>query len=196
MALIKDQYLAMLKALLPGGLAWTRKVGSNLSNLLEAFAQEFERLDGRAELLINESDIRTTSELLPDWERVAGLPDACTDLAASQDARRQNLVTKISGRRANDKQYYIDMATQLGYSITIEELITPYETGHLLNGVEITAAEWVFVWRINAPVDTAVWARAGSAVAGDPIRTWGDELIECVINNLKPAHTHVLFAYA
>ena len=40
-------------------------------------------------MLIDESDPRSTLEMLNDWERAFGLPDSCTD-AADTLAERQN----------------------------------------------------------------------------------------------------------
>ena len=54
---------------------------------------------------------------------------------------------------------------------------------------------WQFVWQVNAPEASIVEFDAGRSSAGEPLRSWGNELLECVINRLKPAHTYVLFAY-
>ena len=35
----------------------------------------------------------------------------------------------------------------------------------------------------------------GQARAGDKIRTWGNEILECAILSVNPAHLTVLFAY-
>lgn len=62
----------MLRALLPPGRLSTALDGI-LSAFLASSAEELERVDGRGQDLINESDPRTCSELLPDYERVFGL---------------------------------------------------------------------------------------------------------------------------
>lgn len=197
MGVSKEQYRSQLTVLLPSGKAWQGESQSVLNDFLLAIATEFERLDLRAELLRDEADIRATNELLTDWERVAGLPDGCTTLANTNEERRINLTIKMAGERLMTPAFYVAVVARLGYTVTIDEgKDIPYESGHLFNGVEITAGEWVYVWRVNSPATTVKWARAGSMVSGDVIRSWGNEILECVINRLKPAHTHVLFSYA
>ena len=70
-------YLRMLQHLLPQGQAWTRAPGAVLTAVLQASADELERLDMAMRLLLME--ILPTSAIagLEDWERVLGLPDAC-----------------------------------------------------------------------------------------------------------------------
>jgi uncharacterized protein YmfQ (DUF2313 family) len=77
MALNAKAYLQQLQALLPRGLAWPRAVDAHLTKLLSAFSLEFARVDQRVDDLLDEADPRSTLELLPEWERMAGLPDPC-----------------------------------------------------------------------------------------------------------------------
>ncbi len=196
MGVIAEQYQQQLVALLPRGVLWEIVPQSFIDELLRALTLEFERVHLRAQLLIDEADVRTTNELLTDWERVTGLPDACTTLASTLEDRRNNLTIKLHSDKNQHTSFYINVAARLGYVITITEgKNIPYELNHLFNGVQITVAEWIFVWRVTAPATTVKWARAGSAVAGEPIQTWGNTTLECIINRLKPAHTHVLFSY-
>jgi uncharacterized protein YmfQ (DUF2313 family) len=37
--------------------------------------------------------------------------------------------------------------------------------------------------------------RAGQSVAGEALCTWGDSILECIINQRKPAHAVALVAY-
>ena len=70
-------YLSQLIGLLPPGDALAREPGSFLERLLSVPAAELARVDGRVEALITESDPARTTEMLVDWERALGLPDAC-----------------------------------------------------------------------------------------------------------------------
>jgi uncharacterized protein YmfQ (DUF2313 family) len=80
MALTDTDYLRQLQALLPPGPAWPKNDDATLTRLFGALASELARVDGRAWQLLEEADPRTTAELFLDWERVAGLPDACAAL--------------------------------------------------------------------------------------------------------------------
>ena len=33
------------------------------------------------------------------------------------------------------------------------------------------------------------------SVAGEPLRSWGNNLLECTMERIKPAHTVLIFAY-
>ena len=70
-----DDYVDALAALLPTGPAWPREYDSTLDGAARRpVAQIWGDVDGRAaDLLEIESDPRTTTELLPDWEAAYGL---------------------------------------------------------------------------------------------------------------------------
>lgn len=186
-------YLTQLQALLPQGAAWPREAQATLTLLLQAVADELARADGRADALINEADPRTTAELLADWELVAGLPEPCITAAQTIAERRAALVNKLTNRGGQDRAFYIALALALGYEVTITEF-RPFVAGSSA-GDELTNGDWIFTWRVNAPEETVRAFTAGSGAAGEALRSWGNELLECVIGRLKPAHTIVQFAY-
>lgn len=196
MARTADQYREQLKALLPPGKAWTREPGTTFEDLLDGMAQEWARLDGRGEELIIEALPSSTTELLPDWERVAGLPDDCGgEQSETLQCRRADLIAKLTSTGGQSPAYFIAVAAALGYTITITEY-RPFRAGYSQAGDQLTNGEWAFTWQVNAPESTVSNFRAGQSQAGEPLRTWGNERLECTIEELKPAHTHVLFAYS
>lgn len=196
MGMTANDYLAQLQALLPQGPAWPRDADAALTQLLHAWADELARVDGRALDLVEEADPRTIAELLADWERVAGLPDACVEaLAGSQTTaqRRAALVAKLTTIGGQSAVYYIALAAQLGYTIGVTE----FDLHTVESDVEhpLYADPWQFAWQVDAAQDT-VGRLAVTDTVEDPLAWWGNELLECVIRRLKPAHTHVLFAYS
>lgn len=189
-------YRDQLKALLPPGHAWTRDPGTTFEKLLDGMAQEWARLDARGDQLIREAIPSTTSELLPDWERVAGLPDDCGgQQSETLQGRRADLIAKLTSTGGQSPAYFIAVAAALGYTITITEF-RPFRAGYSSAGDQLTNNEWAHTWQVNAPETTISNFRAGQSQAGEPLRTWGNERLECTMNDLKPAHTHVLFAYS
>lgn len=192
MALTTDDYLKQLQALLPQGPAWSREPDAVLTKLLTEFAAEFSRVDFRIEDLLNEADPRTTNELLADWERVAGLPDLCTGIPETIAQRRELLVAKLTNVGGQSKQFYIDLAAKLGYAITITEFKRFRVTSRV--NEQLTNADWNYAWRVNAQQDTVRAFRVNGRVS-EPLATWGNTALECMITRLKPAHTHVQFAY-
>ncbi len=189
-----DDYLRQLQALLPQGQAWPRDQEAVLTKLLAALAEELARVDRRGEDLLDEADPRTTSDLLTDWERVAGLPDTCLTAGQTVEQRRAALVSKLTSLGGQSRQYFIDMAATLGYpGATIDEfgLLTCNDD---CNGALASQADR-FVWRINLPSSGGAIVATCNSTCNDALQAWGDEVIECRINHFKPAHTTVLFAY-
>ena len=195
MGLTVDDYTRQLQALLPSGIAWPRDADATLTKLLTGLAGELARVDGRALQLLEEADPRTTAELFADWERVAGLPDACAvafggDQTTAQ--RRSALVGKLTTLGGQSAAYYVGLAAVLGYAITVEDF-----TEHTVeDDVEhpFYGAAWAFAWQVNTALNTVTEITVEDSVE-DPIASWGSALLECVINRLKPAHTTVLFSY-
>lgn len=185
-------YYAQLRSLLPPGDLWPRRDDAGLARLLAAIAEEFARLDGRARDLVREADPRTTSELLDDFERVAGLPDPCVPDVQSVEARRSRLVQKLTGRGGQSRAFFIELAAGLGFTITITEFRRFTAVSACTDG--INADPWCHTWRVNAP-SVRIDHMTATSTCAEPIRSWGNELLECVLTRLKPAHTHLLFGY-
>ncbi len=188
-------YLEQLKTLLPPGQAFPRDAGTTLHSLLDGMSIELARVDGRGEALPGEANPASTNELLGDWERVAGLPDKCSGvLEETLQGRRNALLTKLSSTGGQSPGYFIDLAASLGYTVTIEQF-KPFRVGMSRAGDSLTNGPWVFTWLIRAPEVTVTSFRVGRSTVGERLRTWGNDTLECKINQLKPAHTIALFAY-
>lgn len=192
MALTAADYTAQLQALLPPGAAWSREPQATLTQVLSALAAEFARLDARAEQLLVETDPRTTAELLADLERVAGLPDRCSGLDATTGERRAALVTRITTLGGQSPAYYVALAAAIGYDITVTEYV-PHTVADDVD-TPLIGELWLHWWQVTAPLDTVIEFTVQDFVT-DPLASWGNDSLECLIRRLKPAHTEVLFAY-
>lgn len=196
MALTDAEYLAQLQALLPPGAAWSRSPEATLTRVLHALAEALARVDARAAVLIEEADPRTTSELLTDWERVFGLPDECIvaqGITQTVQQRIAALMQAVTGQGGQSAEYYVQLAAGAGYGISITEF-----TQHdVTDDVEhpLYNLPWQFTWQVNTALNGAVGYFTVESSTDEPLAWWGDELLECVIWRLKPAHTHVLFSY-
>jgi uncharacterized protein YmfQ (DUF2313 family) len=191
----QDEYRDALAGLLPSGQAWPRDPQSALQQLVRSFAAELERLDMRAAQLLAETDPASTTELLPDWERVVGLPDPCVTTGQTVAERRLALEGRLTSVGGQSRRFFIELAARLGYSVTIDEFAS--STAATAAGISFTGDGWAHIWRVNVPTTVAVTPfRAGAGAAGEPLRVWSNEVIECQFNRYKPAHTQVLFAYA
>lgn len=195
MAHTVEEYAELLKNLLPPGQAFPREPGSNMEQVLLGMAEELARVEIRADQLAVEVNPASSVELLSDWERAAGLPDKCAGvLEDTVQGRRQALLTKLTSVGGQSKAYFIALAAALGYEISITEF-RPFRAGRSTAGQALTNGDWVFTWEVMAPATTVLDFRAGRSAAGEPLRSWGNDRLECKINQLKPAHTIVIFSY-
>lgn len=189
-----ERYAEQLDALLPQGQAWPREPGSRLHALTRALAEEFARVEARADALLSEALPATTLEMLEDWERVTGLPDPCVTESQTIQERRNAMLARLTSAGGQSREFFISLAECLGFTITITEF-HPFRAGRSSAGDAACSVEWRHAWRVNAPETTVISFRAGQSAAGEPLRKWGNELLECVFNRVKPAHTVLLFGY-
>lgn len=190
-----EEYKRQGLKLLPQGIAWYFESDRNVPKLINAFADEMEIVDGAAESFLHEFFPDTTTQFLPDWERVAGLPDPCSGLAATIGLRRQDLIARLTAVGGQSRQYFIDLAASLGYTITITEF-NPFRTGISRTGDPLYDEEWQHAWQVNGIENEIQYFRVGVSAAGDALRSWGQTRLECLLNRLKPANTILLFDYA
>lgn len=149
-----------------------------------------------ADQLLDEMDPRTASVTFTDWERVYGLPDACVVAAGISQSiaeRRAALVTLVNMIGGQSRDFFIALAAELGYAITIEECapyITEFDTER-----PVYDEIYRFVWIVHASLfnlrDMVTEDDTEMATA-----VWGNKLLECRISRFKPAHTYVIFAYS
>jgi uncharacterized protein YmfQ (DUF2313 family) len=118
-----DDYVDALAALLPVGPAWPREYDSTLMKLVGGFSQIWgDPVDARAaDLLEIESDPRQTIELLPDWEYNYGLPDPCYTAPQTIGQRQLALVMRMTMLGSQSREFFIEVAAEIGYTITITE---------------------------------------------------------------------------
>ena len=190
-------YVAALRELMPPGPAWTDTPSAAVTMLFEGLAQELARVDARAWQLIEEADPRTTRELFADWERVAGLPDPCVVALAEPQThaqRRAALVSKLVQRGGASRAYFIEVARALGFVISISEGWQRRYTVRSAVNASLQGTGWAYTWTIHAALSKTRTLKVNGRV-NDPLASWGNTLLECVMRRLAPAHTTLLFSY-
>lgn len=187
--------------LLPRGPAWEIAPGGTFERLLLALAAELTRLDLRMLDLLEEADPAASLETLADWERVAGLPDACTGTPDNIGERRVALVQKLSGVGGQRPADFVEVAARIGYEIDITEH-QPLRVG-FRPGDRAKSVAWAFAWTVTVqPFDGLGNAATSIAhfkvrdLVGTRVRGFGSLDLECVLRRAAPAHTQVIFAYA
>jgi hypothetical protein len=218
-----DDYLKMLKGLLPRGFIWgwdnldfpqliqdvisgaiewqdnkstgteiqdTKDLtGSASGNLvgryLSVIASELERLEIKSWQLLNESDPGVAIDLLPDWERVLGLPGNCVTVSQNITERQRAAHAKLFDEyKTSNEQFYIDYAATLGFTITIDE--TPAIAEPTISGVAICGRN-----------------RCGSGFGGNSVMeititagTGNLAYLQCIFGEIKQAHVIILWVDA
>jgi uncharacterized protein YmfQ (DUF2313 family) len=149
-----------------------------------------------ADFLAREQQPDTTAQMLGDWERNYGLPDACIGgVGATEAARRANLMDRVAGRGNLSRSFFIAQALGFGYAgCTITEY-GPMTCADPCDG-SVNGPEFIGVWRLNVPVSTVVNYATCESPCDTPLASWGNTQLECMVNRRKPAHTVAVFGYA
>jgi uncharacterized protein YmfQ (DUF2313 family) len=191
-----EDYAQVMADLLPRGWAWSREPDGVQMLVMEGLAAEFARVHARDCDLLAESYPGTALETLTDWERICGLPDPCTGPLVTIQQRRAAILAKLAARGGQSRQYYIDLAATAGFDITITEY-QPFRAGRSRVGDHLADEQWQFYWRVDSweAAEKIISFRAGQSTVGEPLRLWGNEILECLIGAVAPAHTVVHFSY-
>ncbi|WP_424682907.1 YmfQ family protein [Frateuria sp. YIM B11624] len=187
------QYREHLRALLPPGRALEDGDGL-LTQLLEGMAEELARVDGRGDALIAESLPDSTLELLPDWERVADLPDDCTPAGQTVEARRTALIARLTANSGPSIPFLLSLAASLGYTVQIVKRYARRYRAAL--GDVYGGNDWQFVWEVHAPLNTVTYRRFGNSTYGEAYASWQNDVLECVMRQHNPADLQVNFIYS
>lgn len=180
------------EGLRPHGDIWTQNPNSVSRQLFMALGTELARVTGRGVDMIREADPRTTVELLADWERILNVPGPCDNLEPTVLLRQFAITAKLTQKRGTSRQHFIDLASDLGFEISIEEYL-PFEAGVGTVGQQLTGADWVFAWKVHKPVESGQFFSAGVGQAGEALLELSQGTLECYLGQAKPAHTYVFF---
>lgn len=171
--------------------------GPALNAELTAEGQALDAVAARAESLYPELfPSRFTPLTLADWEALFGLPDSCCPDAELNEAQRIARVYERATRRGGlSKRYLIERALTAGYVIDIEEP-RPFRVGVSAVGESLNRDSMRGVIVIKAADTVTVDEfRVGESRVGEPLRRWGICGLECLIEDLKPAHVVAVFSY-
>jgi len=195
------KFQRIVRSLFPRGWAWQliHDSSSNIRKLSDSLAVEPCRVEDRALQFIDEVFPDTTSELLPDWERLLGLPDDCESSPESltEQQRRDRVIQVLTTIGGQNKAFYQKLASNFGIDIdliTVEDQ-PPFRAGQGRAGDRLTNGDWQFAFIVSAPSTEAFRFRAGSGRAGDRLQTVSNATLECLINKHKPAHSIALFTF-
>jgi uncharacterized protein YmfQ (DUF2313 family) len=147
-----------------------------------ATAIEGQHLDdavARAEQLLQEMFPDQTAELVQEWERICALIPSDGD---TLQKRRDRVVAKLRETGGLSRQYFIDLAAVMGYTISIDE---PYAT------------EGNHVWRITFTGQPLYEFYCGESCCDELLLDWPDQTAaEGLFQELKPAWSRLIIAYS
>lgn len=168
-----------------------------LLDLLRAPAELLADVEERSLDLHDEADLRTVLELLPEWIEFLGLADDCTDgLPQTTTEQRYAAYRKIALPGGQNRFHLSEVAKGLGYDVEVVDIVgfQAFVAGSAA-GDYLYGDDWAFAVEIHAGEVTPRFARAGITVAGEPLVTFGNGLLECTLDSIKPAHGFFLYVY-
>lgn len=133
-------------------------------------------------------------DTLPDWERVCGLvPQA----GANRQQRLDAVLAKLRELGGLSIPYFKSLAKRLGYDIEIAEFEPFYLDRSCLDRDILYVPDVVWVWQVSV---TGGQVRAfpfhlDLSSVDEALLSFSDAVIETYFEDLKPAHTFVLFDY-
>lgn len=177
-------YASQLAALLPPGPLWNLELDSNVRKTLNGISEELARVEGRGANLIDETDPRTASETIGEWETMVGLPDErVTEIPATLAARQIAVTQKYAGRGGQNYSFFELLVASCGWellSITkfaAEILRVGFRVGDRVYGAD-------FAYTIEMTIqDTGT---TGALSTAD---------LERVIRHATHSHITVIFTY-
>lgn len=185
-------YLRVLQAHLPRGRVWPRDGDAQQAAVLGTLTPCFARLNARANNLLVDAFPASTYELLPEWEETLGLPDPCAGEAPSTQQRVAQVVARLTATGGQSISYFTAVAKALGYTITVKQF-APSQFG-MAFGDPFGGDDWAFAWMISAPSFSISNLTFGGAF-GAPFSSWGNNVLQCELSRIAPAHTILMFAY-
>lgn len=177
-------YARQLIDLFPTGRAWSREADAQLTKVRTALADELARVDDRGVDLIEESDPRTATETLADWERVLRIPDEQILTVPAADAdRRVAITSKFTGIRGGQNVAFFELlCLRCGYVVTISRYQDQIlRSGRARSGDRTNGTVWAYVMKVTVSPPT------GAALTHAEL--------EAVVRKHTHSHISVVFEY-
>lgn len=151
---------------------------------IELEGKQLDDAQTSADLLLREMMPQSAGVSITDWERVCGLSPDDDDTLQTRQLR---VIAKLRERGSLSLPYFGALAADMGYTASVEELLA---------NTDGLGDEGIFRWRITFTGTPLVYFRAGQSRAGDRLVDGPVvDALEGLFEDLKPAHTQVIFAY-
>lgn len=190
-----SDFASAIHALMPRGLAWPTDPSSVMARVVNGVAATWVRHTQQNNNLLVDAFPATSVQLLTEWESTLGLPDPCAGESPLISARQAQVVARLTGGGGQSIPYFISYALKLGYVATVTEF-APFRVGQSRVGQPLGTQDWLFTWQVNVPAQTVTYFAVGQSAVGQPLAYWNNAVLECELNEIKPAHTILNFAYS
>lgn len=196
MAVTLGAWLSSLQALLPPGRALTVEPDAVLTRVLEAVAARMLAAETAMQDLLRQMDPRAATDLLPDWERLLGLPDDCAPAGQEVSDRQRAAFGRLTELGGQSPSYFIDLADRNGEpGVSITEF-RPMDCTTDCDGPLLSESD-AHTWRVDIPRPAqSVRIMTCNSAANSALQMYTPSAIECFFNERKPAQSKVIFAYA
>jgi uncharacterized protein YmfQ (DUF2313 family) len=189
-----SDFATAIQNLMPRGRAWPRDLSALMAKVRVGLGPTWAAHTLQNNNLLIDAFPATAVQLLPEWEAALGLPDPCAGPAPTLRARQAQVVARFTGVGGQSISSFVSYAAKLGFPITVKEF-TPFCVGQQAMGSPLGLQEWAFTWRATGQTPSVSNFLAGHSTAGEPLGAWGNRVLQCELNVLKPAHTYLNVAY-
>jgi uncharacterized protein YmfQ (DUF2313 family) len=168
---------------------------STFGILLSCFAGELSRLEDDIVTLLTNAIPGLSEDLLLEWEADLGLPEDCFPLPQTLKERQDAAHAKYTANYAGlSEQFFIDLAFSLGATISISSggtIGVPFRANGPINIEETRVGPFA----TPSDPDGRVWSTGRLHVWIVDIQDDQPsiDIIQCLFQKFKPAHTVVTF---
>ena len=188
-------YKNLLNELIPQGLSWNPNPDSNLQKLISGESIEFARLEEEALRVLREINPYTTTELISEWVDIALGDHRCQGLSSSAEELKRAILARLISLGGSDRIYFQEVAKAAGFLVKVSDGFQQFRAGRNRCQDRILANGFAYTWNVRARTNTLSFFRAGLSRASDRLIYFSNALLECVMNQVKPAHTSIIFSY-
>lgn len=185
----------VLAAFLPNDKLFEAKhvPDSILRTILRIISREYLRACLYIETIIDNAIPSRTSLFIRNWERCVGIPDSCFDGRGDLETRRLHVLCKLIYMNATTLEDFTFLAEKLGYKI---ELIAGGSSGNFPYTLPMIFYDTVKTAKFTMYIKV-YGIRPNFFPLTFPIvfKTVRADLLECVLNKIKPANVNLIFEY-
>jgi len=186
------QHANSLAAYLPSGKLFQAAMVSttNFRKFIEGLADELQLGEGYLKAYQDEYDVRTTTQLINQWESALGIPDDCFSGTGSLSERRRDALAKLGSLGVQTAKDFEDLALIFGINANVFSgvgiggfpLTLPFPL------IGDTIAKFTIVVQYSVIGGSKFTLTLPFTLGDDSV-----DIMQCLFRKLKPANVQILF---